>query len=173
MAEQVTGQRPIVLFTNAIVGGVFYGAGTASETDLPESLRPFVAGEDKQPLPAPERNVYDSWSLRIQARRLEKGIAMQEAAEELANEPLRPDVQAALEAEHDLAIGRAKAQAEHSAGLYDAAYEGAQAAEPAQLFVKRGGEMTLVQRCRLKPGETVFAKIVDATGGLPPEEIIP
>ena len=120
------------------------------------------------------------------ARRLETHAAHQEFAEQVAAEPLPEDVQAALEAEHELRIGAALKQAEYSQGLSDAVY--AQAAEAAaakatQYYVRRGGALGKVQNSKLKPGETVFAKhengemeavgVVDATGGLPPQELTP
>ena len=121
--------------------------------------------------------------VRRQTRRLEMHAAHQEFAEQVAAEPLREDVAAALQDSHDIAIGRAKAQAEYSQGLVDAAHAAAQPAEPPQLFVRRGGEWGRVQNAKLKPGEHVFVKrpngemeavgVVDATGGLPPEEITP
>ena len=163
MAEQVTGQRPVILTANCIVNGQFIRAGDptpyTSEEDLPAAMRPFVATGDEVPFDPGERDLYD-WSpgQRRQIRRLEKHAAHQEFAEQVASEPLRPDVQAALEASHELHIGAALKQAEVNQRLRDAAYEAAQPAEPRQLFVRRGGAWGHVERCRLKPGALIFAR---------------
>ena len=114
----------VVLSVNAIIGGVFYAAGSAlpftSESDLPTSLKAFVATGNETPFQPAERNIYDmSPPLRRQARRLEMHAAHQEFAEQVAAAPLPEDVQAALEAEHDIAIGRARAQGEYSQRLSD------------------------------------------------------
>jgi hypothetical protein len=111
-------------------------------------------------------------------RKLELAAAEKEWAEAQAIEPLPPETAEVLQAEHDLRIGAALKQAEVSAQLVDAAYEAAQPAHPRQLFVRRGGEMGNVERCRLKPGELIFARTpageyeavgcVDSRGGLPP-----
>ena len=61
---------------------------------------------------------------------------------------MREDVAAALEAEHDLHIGKALAQARYNQAAVDAAYEGAAQREEearAQYFVRRGGEWARVQ----------------------------
>ena len=186
MAEQLTAPGPIILSVNAIVNGTFFSAGTAlpftAESELPESLKPFIATAEAPPPEPVQRNIYDmSPPVRRQARRLEMHAAHQELAEQVASEPLPEDVQAALESEHDIAIGRAKAQAEYNQSVVDAAYAAAQADEPPQRYVRRGGEWGHVERAKLKPGETVFVKrengemeavgVVDATGGLPPQEI--
>jgi hypothetical protein len=108
--------------------------------------------------------------------------AEREAAEEEADQPLRPDIAEALEAAHDKAIGVALKQAEINQRLSDAAYEqAAQAAQPRELFVRRGGEMGRTDRCRLRVGETVFARMpngeyesvgrVNSNGEIPNEVI--
>jgi hypothetical protein len=71
---------------------------------------------------------------------------------------LREDVAAALEDAHDIAVGRAKAQAQYNQAAVDGAYAAAQPAEPRRLFVKRGGAWGHVERCRLKPGELIFTR---------------
>ncbi len=188
MAEQVTAQRPVILTANCIIGGAFFPAGNElpfkDEGEVPISLKPFIATAEA-PAPEPvQRNIYGPPPLAIkrQLHRLEKGIALQEAAEAEASEPLRRNLAAALEAEHDTAIGAAKAQARFNQDVIDAAHAAAQAPEPLQRYVKRGGAWGRVQNSKLKPGEHVFVKrengeyetvgVVDATGGLPPEEII-
>ena len=101
-----------------------------------------------------------------------------------ADAELPPETAAALQDAHDLYIGKAKAQGAYAQRLTDAAYESAaQAAEPPQLFVKRGGEMGRTERSRLKPGEPVFAKFgggdwqvvghVNANGEAPEPPLIP
>jgi hypothetical protein len=170
-----------------VATGQFYCAGTAvpfTETDLPAALQPFVATGEEPSIQPVERNIYNSWSIRRQVHRLEKGVALQEAAEEEATAPLPPETAEALLAAHELHIGAALKQAEYSQGLSDAAY--AQAAEAAaakvtQYFVRRGGEWARAERARLKAGETCFIKrpngeteaagTVDSSGGLPPPEI--
>lgn len=157
-----------------------------SESDLPESLKPFIATAEAPPPEPVERNIYSSWRAARQVDRLAKGIALQEAAEEIASEPLPEDVQAALEAEHNIAIGRAKAEAEYRQGLADATYkqiEEEAAAKVTQYFVRRGGEWARVQNARLKPGETAFVRrengqmeaagTVNAAGEPPPAEVTP
>ena len=42
--------------------------------------------------------------------------------------------------------------------MVDAAYKAAQAPEPPQLYVRRGGAWGQVERAKLKPGETCFVK---------------
>jgi hypothetical protein len=85
---------------------------------------------------------------------------------------------------HSKSAALAKAQIQFNRDQVDAIYENAaQAAEPPQLFVKRGGEMGRVERSKLKPGEPVFAKFdegdwqvvgyVDANGQAPPPPLIP
>ena len=183
--------EPLMLSVNAIINGTFFSAGTplpfGSESELPESLRPFLATAAAPPPEPPVRNIYDMSPLvRRQARRLEMHAAHQEFAEQVASEPLREDVAAVLEAEHDTAIGRAKAEAEYHQRLSDGIYkqlEEEAAAKVAQLYVRRGGEWGRVQNSKLKIGEHVFVRrengqmesvgVVDATGGLPPQEIIP
>ena len=151
MAEQLTGQRPVILSVKAIVGGVFFPAGIElpfeNEGALPESLKPFIATAEA-PAPEPvQRNIYDlPLSTRRQVRGLELAAAEKEWAEQQASEPLREeDVAAALEDAHAARVGRAKAQLEHNQTVVDAAYEAAQQAEPPQLFVRRGGEWGRVQ----------------------------
>ena len=50
---------PLVLGANAIINGQFYAAGSAvpyaSEADLPENLKPFVATGDETPFKPSER----------------------------------------------------------------------------------------------------------------------
>ena len=163
MAEQVIAQRPITLTVNAIVNGAFFSAGAPlpfkDENELPETLRPFVASEAAPPPEPVQRDIYDlPLSIRRQVRGLERTAAEKAWAEQQASEPLREDVAAALEAEHDTAIGLAKAKAQYNQDVVDAAYEAAQPAPPRQLYVKRGGAMGQVERCRLKPGELIFAR---------------
>jgi hypothetical protein len=67
---------PLVLSANAIINGQFYAAGSAvpyaSEADLPENLKPFVATGDETPFKPSERNIYDMPPpLLRQARKLE------------------------------------------------------------------------------------------------------
>ena len=155
---------PIVLSVNAIVEGKFIHAGTAlpftSAADLPESLKPFIARGDETPFQAAARNIYDMPPpLRRQAWKLETIAQEKEAAEEEADAPLREDIQAALQAEHDLRIGAALQQARFNQAAIDNAHEAAaEAAQPREFFVKRGGEMGRTDRCRLKPGELIFAR---------------
>ena len=113
-----------------------------SRTALPESLRPFIASGNETPFEPIQRNIYDlAPAARRQVQQLELAAAEREWAEAQASEPLRPDVAAALAASHDIAIGRAKAQAQYNQDVIDAAYEqaAAEAAQPPQLYVKRGG----------------------------------
>ena len=188
MAE-ATEKRPIILSVNCIHDGQFYRAGVAlpfeNENALPESLKAFIATGNETSFDPAERDIYADLprNTRRQVRRLEMQAAHQEFAEQVAAEPLREDVQAVLEAEHDIAIGRAKAQAQFNQDAVDAAHAAAQPAQPRQLFVKRGGEMGYVERCRLKPGELIFARMpsgeyetvgcVDSRGELPPPEVTP
>ena len=181
--------QPVTLNVNCIVGGVFFHAGTptpyATEADLPASLKPFVASEAAPPPEPVERNIYDMpLSLKRQVGKLQLAAAEKAWAEEQASEPLPPETAAALEAKHELHIGTALAQAKYNDDAVDAVYEQAAAtAQPQQLFVRRGGEMGHVERCRLKPGEHVFALrangqyeavgVVDSNGLPPPPEVIP
>ena len=71
---------------------------------------------------------------RRQARTLELATAEKAWAKEQANKPLREDVAAALEAEHAIAIGRDRAQAQYNEELVDAAHEAMRAPEPRQLY---------------------------------------
>jgi hypothetical protein len=111
-----------MLSVNAIIDGKFYGAGTplpfTSENDLPEVLRSFIAtGEEASTQPV-VRNIYDLHpAARRAVRRLEMHAAHQEFAEQVAAEPLPPETAAALEASHELHIGRAKAEAEYRTTL--------------------------------------------------------
>jgi hypothetical protein len=176
----------LTLTVNSVIGGVFFPAGSAlpfgSENDLPTALRPFIASEAAPPLPPPQRNIYDlPLSLRRQVHRLEKGIALREAAEEVASEPLPPETAAALQASHELYVGAALKQAELSAQRADDTYkqlEAEAAAKVTQFYVRRGGAWEKVQNSKLKPGETVFVKrengemeaagVIDSRGEPPP-----
>ena len=178
----------LMLSVNAIIGGKFYGAGTplpfTDENDLPASLKPFRAtGEEPSTQPV-ERNIYDlPLSVRRQVRKLELAAAEKEWAEAQAAAPLREDVAAALEAEHDIAIGRAKAQMAFNQSAIDNAHAAAAAAaEPAPLFVRRGAVYKRCDATRLRPGEQFFAKraggweyvgVINARGEPPPPEITP
>jgi hypothetical protein len=191
MSEPKTAE-PLVLSVNAIINGQFFSAGTplpfTDESALPESLKPFVAGPDApKPFDPSVRNIYDLSPLaRREVRRLESIAAEKEWAQQVADEPLPPETAAALEASHELHIGRAKAQAEYSQRLSDGIYkqlEEEAAARVVQLYVRRGGEWGRVQNSKLKPGETVFAKrengemeavgVINSRGEPPPQEIIP
>jgi hypothetical protein len=129
----------------------------ANEADLPPSLQPFIACEGAQPLPPPERNIYDlPSSVRRQVRGLELAAAEKEWAEEQASEPLREDVAAALRAKHDLSIGKALAQAKYNQDAIDNAYVISAAPEPQKFFVKRGAIYTSAEKVqKLKPSENV------------------
>jgi hypothetical protein len=176
----------VVLNVSAIVGGVFYGAGTPlpyeNENDLLASLKPFIATGEEPSLQPVVRNIYDlSPAARRQVRQLEMQAAHQEFAEQVASEPLPPETAAALQASHNIAIRRARAQLEHNQTVIDAAHAAAQSAEPPQLFVKRGGEWGHVERAKLKVGEHVFVRrengqmesvgVVNSRGEPPPPEI--
>src|SRR6476620_11183939 len=92
------------------------------------------------------------------ARRLAATAAYEDLAIEEMNRPLPEETAAALQDQHDKSIGLALAQAEANRRLVDAAYEqAARAAEPPQLYVRRGGAWGRVERAKLKPGEHVFA----------------
>ena len=117
----------VILTVNAIVGGVFFHAGTptpyASEADLPASLKPFVATAEAPPPEPVERNIYDMpLSLKRQVGKLQLAAAEKAWAEKQAAEPLRQDVAAALEDAHDRSVSIAKAQKKYNDRLTDAAY---------------------------------------------------
>jgi hypothetical protein len=160
-------------------------AAFGSESDLPESLRPFVAtGDETPPFNPSERYIYADLprNTRRQVRKLEAIAQEKEAAEAEVDQPLREDLQAALEDAHAAHIGRAKAQMAFNQSAIDVAHEAAAAAtEPPQLYVRRGGEWAHVERAKLKPGETCFLKrengemeaagVVNSRGEPPPPEI--
>ncbi len=153
----------VILSVNAIIEGVFYRAGTPlpyqSEKDLPPNLQPFVATGQEPSLQPVMRNIYDlSPAARRQIRVHEAAAAEKAWAEQVADEPLPPETAEALQASHDIAIGRARAQLEHNQAVIDAAHAAAQPTEPRQLFVRRGGELGHAERCRLKPAELIFAR---------------
>ena len=197
MAPKSSSQQPaepIRLSTNCIVDGIFIRAGDPTpyvrEEDLPENLRPLVAtGDEEPPYHPSERNIYfGSAGARGRARRVLSNVQWQETLEAaaLAEQVLPAEAEEALQAEHDLRIGKAKAQAEFNRAAADAAYEAAskQAAETVtQYFVRRGGEFARVERARLKPGEATFVKrpngeyeasgFVNAEGEPPDPEIYP
>jgi hypothetical protein len=172
---------------NCIHNGQFYQAGAptpyASEADLPAALRAFVATGGEPSTQPVERNVYDlPLSIRRQVREHERAAAEKAWAEEQASAPLRPDIAEALQDAHDRSIGLAKAQAQLNQDVVDAAYAAAEAAaEPPQLYVRRGGEWARVERAKLKAGETCFVRrpsgemeavgVVDSRGEPPLPEI--
>jgi hypothetical protein len=186
--EQPAGE-PIVLTVNTIAAGQFIPAGAETpytETSLPEHLKQYRAtGDSPRPFTQAERDIYYGESRQgyRAARRLAATAAYEDMAIEALNKPLPPETAAALQDQHDKSIGLALAQAEANQRFRDAAYEqAARAAEPVQLYVKRGGEMGRVERSKLKPGEPVFVLrengryetmgVVDSRGELPPGELI-
>jgi hypothetical protein len=108
--------------------------------------------------------------------------------EAIAAGTLDPETEAALQQEHDLYIGAQLKAAEIRARDRDAAVAAAQAEadgaeqKPAAIYVKRSGAWRRAERARLRPGESIYARqpsgegwavgVVDANGGLPPQEVI-
>ena len=90
-------------------------------------------------------------------------------------------MQAALQAEHDLPIGKALAQAKFNQDAIDNSHAVSAAPEPQKFFVKRGAVYIFAEKVKLKPTELVFVKLnegewrtvgcVDNAGQLPPQEI--
>ena len=120
-----------------------------------------------------------------------QAYAQRQAEEEaIAAGALDPETQAALEDAHAVDIGLQIKEAEAAQARRDAAYAQAQEAaareaEPAkapEFFVKRGAVFMHAAKARLRPGEQVFVKrpsgawetvgLIDASGSLPPEEMI-
>ena len=117
-------------------------------------------------------------------------FAQQQAEEEvIAVGALDAETAAILQEKHDvdvaLQIKTAEIRARDADAVVTAAQdEGAGGAEqkPPAIYVKRGGAWMHAERARLRPGEPVFVKrptgeweavgAVDASGGLPPPEVI-
>ena len=195
-------EPPIVLRENSIVNGEFFRAGTplpfTRVEDLPESLKPLLADGSEEFYHPSERLIYDNpqpgpdpgvvyqplsggqW-VRRQARQAASISQEQIYAEEqvIADQRISPELEEELQSQHDLRIGRAKAQLEASQRLTDSIYESVTAvSEPIQRFVRRGSVYVRIEKATLKAGENVFIKhpsgnheIIGTTDadGVPPE----
>ena len=124
---------PPLFSVNVIVSGEFYKAGSVvtpfkSEDEVPETLKPFLVDEENKPSFAAESVgnfepgvVYQIISdgrrgraIANQAAQLQQALEFRDLAEQAASEPLAPEIQAALQSEHDLRIGKALAQARYA-----------------------------------------------------------
>jgi hypothetical protein len=168
--------------TNTILGNRFFNAyeplPVASVEDLPENLRPLVVTSEPE---AEEPNVArgsfqtgviyemteDGRLGRIHKRKVERQVAELEAAaqedewiEEQLDAPLPPEIAESLQEEHEDAVALAKAQLAADARRSDEASDAAAtAAEPPQLYVKRGvRHYAPAHKARLKPDEPVFVR---------------
>ena len=127
---------------------------------------------------------------RRDASALAANAALQAAAEDAAEAAgaLDAETAAILQEKHDvdvaLQIKTAEIRARDADAVIAAQDEGAGAEQKAAdpLYVRRGGAWMHAERARLRPGEPVFVKrptgaweavgAVDASGGLPPPEVI-
>ena len=189
MSEKATEQpsESIRFSVASIINGKYFAIDTptryTTESDVPENLRLYIGGirDENQPHPS-DRDIYMTPAARRAARGLEMAAAQQAWAEEIASEPLREDVRAALEAEHDLHIGKLLAQSQCNQDALDRLHESlAEAAEPLEYFVRRGSVYTRVTNVRPRPGEPCFTKAGDGdwqvagtidSNGEPPPELI-
>jgi hypothetical protein len=196
---------PVVLSANVLVDGKFISAGSEtpfSEATLPEHLRQYLATGQEDFYSPSQRNIYggqppapdvgfvyqplSGGQWRRQAGQVANVVQEQDqAAEAAAANELPEEVKEVLQAEHDLRIGKARAQMkvnqDASANAYEAAAQRAEEVQT-QYFVRRGGAWGKVQNCQLRPGETVFVKrengqmeaagTVNAAGEPPPSEFI-
>jgi hypothetical protein len=132
-------QQPIILSVNTVIDGVFYRAGDplpVSAENLPDSLRPFVV-TDSEPEPAEESKAnfelgvtYQMTSEGHRGRALGRQAAQLQAdaerqAEEELSTPLAPEIEEALEDQHEEAVGFQIAEAEIRAKWRDAAHDAA------------------------------------------------
>jgi hypothetical protein len=189
MSETEQPPEPIRLSVASIVAGQYIGIGEPTpfmtESDVPQNLKPYIGGIRNEMLPHPsDRDIYLSPQTRRQARRLEATAEEKDWAEQVASEPLREDVAAALPASHDIAIGKALAQAKYHQDAIDNAHTAAQesVAQRPEHFVKRGAIYSRASKSKLRPAENVYVRRpsgewecigqVDSAGELPPQEII-
>jgi hypothetical protein len=171
---------------NTIIDGKFYARGEAlpfdRAEDLPENLRPLVVtGEPEAEEPSQPRGSFqlntpygvdeDGRLTRALRRKVDREVAELEAKnaenewleEQVATSELSPELAAALQEEHDAAIGHAKAQAAADANRSDELADSVIAAqEQPTLFVRRGTRhYANALKARLKPGEDVFIRQPD------------
>ena len=136
-------EAPPLFSVNVIAGGEFFKAGkeTPYKTAdaVPETLKEFILDRDSQVenldqeranLAAGEVYTVGSILTRSgaqQAVRLQQAIEFREWATDQAeaSQQLAPEIEAVLQAEHDLSIGKALAQAEYHQEAVDRAYENA------------------------------------------------
>jgi hypothetical protein len=191
-------QEPVWLIGGAVIDGQYYAPGEptpyASESEVPENLRHLIAADESE-LPDPiVRNLYDgtpqpeprytyqsTGGLRGDARQAVQGRHEADEAAEFANQPLPPETEEALQASHDLRVGKAKAQLQFGQDAIDNLHNSlGTEREPIQRFAKRGSVYVRIEKIALQPGEPIFIKHRGPSGnyeiightdvdGMPPE----
>ena len=166
------------LFANAVIEGKFYRFGEElpfTVENLPQTLKPFLLDDSQVENKGPARANFEPGQVytegviltrtgAAQASRLQAMAEHEDWAKEVASEPLSPEIEKALQSEHDLRIGKALALAQYKQENEDRAFENAlkQADDQhPQLFVRRGSARHYIEVERankLTPGEHCFVR---------------
>ena len=187
--------EPVRLTEGCCHEGRYYPPGEplpfASASEVPAPLRHLIVTDESEIPTKPVRNLYDgtpqpepryvyqSAGDMRGAQQIIQGWHASDEVVEIANQPLAPDVEEALQAAHDKYISKAKAQMQFNQDAIDNAHEvvPTDSAPLIQSYVLRDDTFTRVEEVELLPAEPVFMRhhsgtfeifgYVDSDGELP------